>query len=64
MQLNEPFLPEDLHPHEGNPVNHRLIVCSLSLGEAGKHINKIPRTSQENAGKVPGKVPGNPGAIP
>ena len=32
--------------------------------EKGKHINKIPRKSQEKAGRVPGQSRDNPGTIP
>ena len=31
-----------------------LLICCLSPGERWRHINKIPRKSQENAGTVPG----------
>ena len=24
MQQNDPFLPQNLHPHEGNPLKHPL----------------------------------------
>ena len=30
-------------------------MCCVFLGEDGKHINKSPRKSQENAGTVPGQ---------
>ena len=33
-------------------------------GEKGKHINKIPRKSQENSGTVPEQSWDNPGKIP
>ena len=33
-------------------------------GEKGKHINKIPRKSQEKAGRAPGQSRDNPGTIP
>ena len=37
-----------------------LCVARL-LGGKGKHINKIPRKSQENAGTIPGQSRDNPG---
>ena len=39
-------------------------MCCRSLGEKGKHINKIPRKSQENARTVPGRSQDNPGTVP
>ena len=39
-------------------------VFPFFLGEKGKHINKIPRKSQEKAGRVPGQSRDNPGTIP
>ena len=40
------------------------LCVSLFPGEKGKHINKIPRKSQEKAGTVPGLSRDNPGTIP
>ena len=37
-----------------------LFMCCVFLGEKGKHINKIPRESQER----PGQSRDNPGTIP
>ena len=46
-------------------VGVKLFICvSPFPGEKGKHINKIPRKSQEKAGRVPGQSRDNPGTIP
>ena len=37
------------------------LCVPLFPGEKGKHINKIPRKSQEKAGTVPGQSRDNPG---
>ena len=39
-------------------------VFPLFLWKKRKHINKIPRKSQEKAGRVPGQSRDNPGTIP
>ena len=45
-------------------VGVKLFMCFPFSWEKGKHINKIPRKSQEKAGRVPGQSRDNPGTIP
>ena len=41
-------------------VGVKLFMCFPFSWEKGKHINKIPRKSQEKAGRVPGQSRDNP----
>ena len=46
-------------------VGVKLFMCfPFFLGKKGNTINKIPRKSQEKAGRVPGQSRDNPGTIP